>query len=109
MLIEDKQNVLFNPLDVFFFTSFNVTIKMITMMTSITKMTKRHNDVQHHDDDQRHNDDYRHDHDHRHDDDHHDQVLENKRLDLDACKNKVRKARSLQMQPPVRFLNIFNF
>jgi len=27
-------------------------------------------------------------------------VLENKRLDLDACKNKVRKARSLQMQPP---------
>ena len=28
-------------------------------------------------------------------------VLENKRLDLDACKNKVRKARSLQMQQPV--------
>lgn len=27
-------------------------------------------------------------------------VLENKRLDLDACKNKVRKARSLQMQQP---------
>jgi len=27
-------------------------------------------------------------------------VLENKRLDLDACKNKVRKARILQMQPP---------
>jgi len=25
-------------------------------------------------------------------------VLENKRLDLDACKNKVRKARALQMQ-----------
>jgi len=26
-------------------------------------------------------------------------VLENKRLDLDSCKNKVRKARSLMMQP----------
>ncbi len=28
-------------------------------------------------------------------------ILENKRLDLDACKNKVRKARAMQMQPPV--------
>ncbi len=28
-------------------------------------------------------------------------ILENKRLDLDACKSKVRKARSMQMQPPV--------
>ena len=28
-------------------------------------------------------------------------VLENKRLDLDACKNKVRKARSLQDQQRV--------
>merc|ERR1719192_568598 len=27
-------------------------------------------------------------------------ILENKRLDLDACKNRVRKARSMQMQPP---------
>ena len=35
------------------------------------------------------------------------QVLENKRLDLDACKNKVRKARSLQMQPPVSFRSTF--
>ena len=34
-------------------------------------------------------------------------VLENKRLDLDACKNKVRKARSLQMQPPVSFRSTF--
>ncbi len=29
-------------------------------------------------------------------------ILENKRLDLDACKNRVRKARAMQMQPPVR-------
>ena len=28
-------------------------------------------------------------------------ILENKRLDLDACKNKVRKARAMQLQPPV--------
>ena len=28
-------------------------------------------------------------------------ILENKRLDLDAGKNKVRKARAMQMQPPV--------
>ena len=34
-------------------------------------------------------------------------VMENKRLDLDACKNKVRKARSLQMQPPVSFRSTF--
>jgi len=27
-------------------------------------------------------------------------ILENKRLDLDACKNKVRKARAMQLQPP---------
>ncbi len=30
-------------------------------------------------------------------------ILENKRLDLDACKNRVRKARAMQMQPPVRW------
>ena len=29
-------------------------------------------------------------------------ILENKRLDLDACKNRVRKARAMQLQPPVR-------
>ena len=29
-------------------------------------------------------------------------ILENKRLDLDACKNKVRKARGMQLQPAVR-------
>ncbi len=34
-------------------------------------------------------------------------ILENKRLDLDACKNRVRKARAMQMQPPVRPLRIF--
>lgn len=28
-------------------------------------------------------------------------ILENKRLDLDACKNRVRKARAMQLQPPV--------
>lgn len=28
-------------------------------------------------------------------------ILENKRLDLDACKNRVRKARGMQLQPPV--------
>ena len=28
-------------------------------------------------------------------------ILENKRLDLDVCKNKVRKARAMQLQPPV--------
>ncbi len=28
-------------------------------------------------------------------------VLENRRLDLDSCKNKVRKARAMQMQPAV--------
>lgn len=28
-------------------------------------------------------------------------ILENKRLDLDSCKNKVRKARALQLQPVV--------
>eukprot|EP00095_Tigriopus_kingsejongensis_P002198 maker-scaffold966_size75752-snap-gene-0.19 protein:Tk02198 transcript:maker-scaffold966_size75752-snap-gene-0.19-mRNA-1 annotation:"endophilin-b1 isoform x2" len=27
-------------------------------------------------------------------------ILENKRLDLDACKNRVRKARAMQLQPP---------
>ena len=29
-------------------------------------------------------------------------ILENKRLDLDACKNRVRKARGMLDQPPVR-------
>ena len=29
-------------------------------------------------------------------------ILENKRLDLDSCKNKVRKARAMQLQPVVR-------
>merc|ERR550525_895907 len=29
-------------------------------------------------------------------------ILENKRLDLDACKNRVRKARSMLDQTPVR-------
>ena len=29
-------------------------------------------------------------------------ILENKRLDLDSCKNKVRKARGMQLQPAVR-------
>ena len=28
-------------------------------------------------------------------------ILENKRLDLDSCKNKVRKARAMQLQPVV--------
>ena len=28
-------------------------------------------------------------------------ILENKRLDLDACKSRVRKARAMQMQPQV--------
>jgi hypothetical protein len=28
-------------------------------------------------------------------------VLENRRLDLDSCKNKVRKARAMQLQPAV--------
>ena len=28
-------------------------------------------------------------------------VLENRRLDLDACKGRVRKARAMQLQPPV--------
>jgi len=28
-------------------------------------------------------------------------ILENKRLDLDACKNRVRKARGMQLQPAV--------
>ena len=31
-------------------------------------------------------------------------ILENKRLDLDACKNRVRKARSMLDQPPVSSL-----
>ena len=35
-------------------------------------------------------------------------VLENKRLDLDACKNKVRKARALQMQQQVKTKNMRN-
>jgi hypothetical protein len=34
-------------------------------------------------------------------------ILENKRLDLDACKNRVRKARAMQLQPPVRVTDIF--
>jgi len=29
-------------------------------------------------------------------------ILENKRLDLDSCKSKVRKARAMQVQPQVR-------
>lgn len=33
-------------------------------------------------------------------------ILENKRLDLDACKSRVRKARAMQMQPPVGY-NLF--
>ena len=28
-------------------------------------------------------------------------ILENRRLDLDACKNRVRKARGMQLQPAV--------
>lgn len=28
-------------------------------------------------------------------------ILENRRLDLDACKGRVRKARAMQLQPPV--------
>ena len=28
-------------------------------------------------------------------------ILENRRLDLDACKGKVRKARAMQLQPAV--------
>jgi hypothetical protein len=28
-------------------------------------------------------------------------ILENRRLDLDACKGKVRKARAMQLQPVV--------
>jgi len=30
-------------------------------------------------------------------------ILENKRLDLDGCKNKVRKARGMQLQPMVGY------
>ena len=28
-------------------------------------------------------------------------ILENRRLDLDSCKGKVRKARAMQLQPAV--------
>jgi hypothetical protein len=34
------------------------------------------------------------------------QILENKRLDLDSCKNKVRKARAMQLQPVVSKVSI---
>ena len=30
-------------------------------------------------------------------------ILENRRLDLDACKGKVRKARAMQLQPVVSY------
>lgn len=33
-------------------------------------------------------------------------ILENKRLDLDSCKNKVRKARGMQLQPMASFSQI---
>ena len=32
-------------------------------------------------------------------------ILENRRLDLDACKGKVRKARAMQLQPVVSCYN----
>ena len=32
-------------------------------------------------------------------------ILENRRLDLDACKGRVRKARAMQLQPPVILSN----
>ena len=34
-------------------------------------------------------------------------ILENRRLDLDACKGKVRKARAMQLQPVVSVTSLF--
>ena len=35
-------------------------------------------------------------------------ILENRRLDLDACKGKVRKARAMQLQPVVSYTSSYN-